>query len=359
MNQLQKIAIEEAYWRRERMKLTHPLTQLFWECTLRCNLACRHCGSDCLAVADAPDMPFDHFAPVLDSVRKHQPDRRTHVWTVGGEPLVRADLPECGRKITEKGFIWGLVSNAMLLDAPMLRELLALGLRSIAIDLDGLREEHTWLRRNPVSFDRAYEAISLLRRAPRLVWDVITCVHPGNIDSLPEIKRMLIEAGVKKWRCFTIVPMGRAKGADMSLSPAQLRQLMDFIARTRAEGRISLAYACEGYLGEHEGYVRGYIFTCIAGLNVASVRANGDISGCLSIRSQYTQGNIYRDDFWDVWQNRFEIYRNREWMRKGQCADCKHWRQCEGNGFHLRDDDGNLMLCHLNKLKEAYTDTEK
>ena len=26
----------------------HRLAYLFWECTLRCNLECRHCGSDCL-----------------------------------------------------------------------------------------------------------------------------------------------------------------------------------------------------------------------------------------------------------------------------------------------------------------------
>ena len=25
----------------------HRLDTLFWECTLRCNLSCRHCGSDC------------------------------------------------------------------------------------------------------------------------------------------------------------------------------------------------------------------------------------------------------------------------------------------------------------------------
>jgi hypothetical protein len=25
----------------------HPLRTLFWECTMRCNLDCRHCGSDC------------------------------------------------------------------------------------------------------------------------------------------------------------------------------------------------------------------------------------------------------------------------------------------------------------------------
>ena len=31
--------------------LTHPINRLFWECTLRCNLNCRHCGSDCLKTA--------------------------------------------------------------------------------------------------------------------------------------------------------------------------------------------------------------------------------------------------------------------------------------------------------------------
>ena len=25
----------------------HELRNLFWECTLRCNMNCRHCGSDC------------------------------------------------------------------------------------------------------------------------------------------------------------------------------------------------------------------------------------------------------------------------------------------------------------------------
>ena len=27
----------------------HELRTLFWECTLRCNLRCGHCGSDCTA----------------------------------------------------------------------------------------------------------------------------------------------------------------------------------------------------------------------------------------------------------------------------------------------------------------------
>lgn len=331
--------------------MAYSLRQLFWECTLKCNMSCMHCGSDCKKTADTVDMPLEHFLPVLDEVKRHQPTTKTIVFTVGGEPLVRPDIARCGYEICRKGFYWGMVSNAMLIDGPMMRELSRCGLASLAIDIDGTREDHNWLRQSEISFDRAFNAIEHIRQAPHLVWDVITCVNQRNINHLEELKRMLIEAGVTKWRCFTIAPMGRAKDSDiLQLTDPQLRQLMEFIARTRREGRIDLSYACEGYLGDYEMKVRRYKFRCQAGLNTASVLANGDISGCLSIRSSYTQGNIYRDSFWDVWTNRFEKYRNHDWMRTGQCADCKVFDDCQGNGMHLRNDDGSLMTCHFQRL---------
>ena len=89
---------------------------------------------------------------------------------------------------------------------------------------------------------------------------------------------------------------------------------------------------------------------------MASILSNGDVSGCLSIRSHYKQGNIFSDgSFWDIWQNRFEKYRDHSWMRTGQCASCDAWHYCQGNGMHLRNDDGSLMLCHLDKLRKAET----
>ena len=77
---------------------------------------------------------------------------------------------------------------------------------------------------------------------------------------------------------------------------------------------------------------------------------DGSISACTSIRSDYHQGNIYEDDFMDVWEHRFQPYRDRSWMRKDDCAGCKYWKWCEGNGMHLRDSDGKLMLCHLKRI---------
>ena len=334
--------------------MIYPLRQLFWEVTLKCNMSCLHCGSDCLKISDQEDMPLEHFLPVLDEIRSKQPNTRSVVFTVGGEPLVRPDILRCGREISLHGFYWGMVSNAMLIDGPMMKALSANGLCSLAIDIDGTPEHHNWLRQSDNSFDRAYNAIEYIREAPHLVWDVITCVNSRNLPHLHELKRMLLDAGVKKWRCFTIVPMGRAKGKDdLQLNDEELRELMDFIAATRAEGKINLSYACEGYLGDYELKVRQHHFKCQAGINTASVRIDGDISGCLSIRSDYHQGNIYRDSFWDVWQNRFEKYRNHDWMKTGKCADCGVFDKCLGNGMHLRDDKGEVMTCHYKRLYQG------
>lgn len=330
----------------------YPIRQLFWECTLKCNMSCLHCGSECLKTSTIEDMPFEHFLPVLKEIKEKQPDTKAIVFTVGGEPLVRPDMIECGRRIVKSGFYWGMVSNAMLIDGPMMRELSRAGLASLAIDIDGTPEHHNWLRQSPVSFDRAYNAISHVRKAPHLVWDVITCVNSRNFSDLPELKRMLIDAGVTRWRCFSISPMGRATGMDeLQISDEQYRRLLDFIVETRMEGKIDLSYGCEGYLGEYEMRVRKHHYRCVAGINTASVRINGDISGCLSIRSNYSQGNIYHDSFWDVWQNRFEPYRNPEWKRTGECKECQVFDKCKGNGMHLRNDDGSLMVCHYNRLK--------
>lgn len=314
-------------------------------------MSCLHCGSDCRKESTLSEMPYEHLEPVLKSIRKAQPTTKTIVFTVGGEPLVRKDILDCGRKITRNGFYWGMVSNGMMIDGPMMRELSRNGLASLAIDIDGLEAQHNWLRDSPVSFNRVYNAIGHIRKAPHLVWDVITCVNPRNLSILPEMKRMLIEACVSRWRCFTIIPMGRAQGNDsLALTPAQFRELMDFIARTRSEGKIDLSYSCEGYLGDYEMRVRKRPYHCGAGITVASVLTNGDISGCLSIRSHYAQGNIYKDDFWNVWSTRFQPYRQREWMRTGPCAHCDVFDKCHGGPMHLRRDDGSIMACNYKHL---------
>ena len=224
-------------------------------------------------------------------------------------------------------------------------------MHSATISLDGFQQEHEWMRGIQGSFKNATEAIRILAGEPTIKFDVVTCVNNRNYESLKEFKDYLISLGLKSWRLFTVFPVGRAaRDPELQLSNERFKGLMDFIKETRKEGRIAVSYGCEGFLGEYEGLVRDHMFTCQAGLSISSVMIDGSISACASIRSNLAQGNIYKDDFIDVWENRYQQYRDRSWMKTGECADCKYFRYCQGNGMHLRDDNGELILCHLKRL---------
>lgn len=346
----QRLALELNRPMRLARRREHPLRQLFWECTWRCNLACRHCGSDCKSSSMLPDMPAEDFLKVAESLLPHVDPHQVNVVITGGEPLLRDDLESVGRRLYDMGFPWGIVTNGFILTPERLESLRRAGLHNITISLDGPEAEHNWMRCNPASFRRAFEAIKLVAAATDLNFDVVTCVNRRSLPRLTELKEMLIGAGVKRWRLFTIFPSGRAANyPEFDLSAAETHRLMDFIVATRKEGRIQASFCCEGFMAGYEGLVRDYFFDCQAGVSVASVLLDGGIGACPSIRADYRQGNIYSDDFWDVWEHRYAKYRDRRWMKTGICADCRFWRHCEGNGMHLRDARGELAHCHIRK----------
>ena len=330
----------------------HRLDTLFWECTLRCNLACRHCGSDCRVDPGVEDMPLEDFLKVLDEeVTPHVDPADVLIIFSGGEALVRDDLERAGKEVSRRGYPWGMVTNGMALTEKRFRSLIDAGMRSVSVSLDGFEHEHNYIRCNPQSYDRALEALRLIVREQGLAYDVVTCVTGALVPRLEAFRDMLVAEGVRAWRLFSIFPMGRARNdASLRMTDAQFRQLLEFIRKTRAEGRIDAGYACEGFLGGYEAEVRDRFYQCAAGVSVASIRVDGAISGCTSIRARFDQGNIYRDRFWEVWQNRFEPFRNREWARRGECADCRMFRYCLGGGMHLHDDDGTLLYCHYKRL---------
>lgn len=338
--------------RHNRAKL-HPLRQLFWECTLRCNLQCRHCGSDCKATAMTPDMPASDFLRVVDSLTPHVDPHEVMVVITGGEPLMRPDLAAVGQALHDRGYSWSIVTNGWLLDEARLRSLLAAGLRSLTISLDGMEADHDWMRGRNGIFARTWRAIELLSHTEGLTWDVDTCVNRRNLSGLDTMRQALISTGVKRWRLLTVFPMGRAASdPEMILNEAEFDQLMQYIRTQRQQYRahqtpLLCYYGCEGFLGEYEAEVRDHFFDCEAGISVASVLIDGSISACSSIRSDYHQGNIYRDDLWDVWEHGFNPYRDRSWAKaKEPCKDCKLFRYCEGGGMHQRGDNGELIICH-------------
>ena len=93
----------------------HQLNYILWECTLRCNLKCIHCGSDCKKDASIKDMPARDFFRAIDEITDIVHPNKTMIVLTGGEALLRKDLEEIGTNLYKRGFPWGIVSNGMLL----------------------------------------------------------------------------------------------------------------------------------------------------------------------------------------------------------------------------------------------------
>ncbi|MDU1892934.1 MAG: TIGR04133 family radical SAM/SPASM protein [Dysgonomonas sp.] len=330
----------------------HNLFYLFWECTQRCNLSCLHCGSDCISDSQYKDMPKEDFIRVLDEINKYEHEPTTVIIT-GGEPLLRKDLEDCGFEIRKRGFRWGIVSNGYAYTKERHISLLNAGMGSITLSIDGLHETHNWLRNSPKSFDRVINALQLISSSERLTSDVVTCVNKRNIHQLEDIYQLIKNNGGKGWRLFTITPIGRAKNSEeMAINSDEFEYLMKFIKKKRGIGELNVKFSCEGYVGKYEGEVSEGYFFCRAGINVASVLIDGSIGACPNINRSFVQGNIYHDNFMDIWNNKYQMYRDRAWTKTGKCANCKEYKYCKGNGLHYwteRKDE--VLVCHNSFLK--------
>lgn len=336
-------------FRREQTKI-HQLNYLFWECTTRCNLRCLHCGSDCQMDSAHPDMPMEDFLKALDTIVN--PAGNFIVALTGGEPLLRKDLANVGMQIRKRGMRWGMVSNGHLYDRKVHLSLLSAGMGALTISLDGLEKNHDWLRNMPGSFTKVDRAIGLAARSSRLNFDVVSCVNHRNLAELPGMYKYLLKKGVSSWRLFTILPIGRAKeNPELHLSDDEFREMLDFIAEKRKKGGMEVKFSCEGYVGSYESKVRDTPFFCRAGINIGSILIDGSISACPNIDRSFIQGNIYKDNFYHIWETKFESFRDRSWTRKGICSSCGDYILCQGNGFHNWHNEKSMpLVCHKAKV---------
>jgi MoaA/NifB/PqqE/SkfB family radical SAM enzyme len=111
--------------------------------------------------------------------------------------------------------------------------LLNAGLGALTISLDGLEDSHNWLRNSRISFKKADQAVRLAASS----------------------------AGVKAWRLFPIIPIGRAiHHRELFLSDAELTGLLEFITAGRKNKGMDIKFICEGFVGKWESSVRDQPF---------------------------------------------------------------------------------------------------
>lgn len=343
------------------------LSYLLWESTKNCNFLCSHCsspkedwdkGSE-LSTEQAKAV-FHRFAQEFD-VRQFQA-----LGITGGEPTLRQDLPELVEYFINLGYHVGLDSNGYLMgkNPDLIRKLARAGLRNVCFSLDGLREEfHSF--RGIDGFPEVVKAIEFIRKNyPHIFVQTITMVNQHNFDSLDKLYSVIKNLGVEYARFGTVMSIGRAPGDEMNfLDNDKTRKLLEWISSKKRQhlqglSRLDVEFTDNGWCGRmdepggFEGLVRGGCFMCSAGISMGIVTYDGKFGGCLSVDPEMNiQGDLLRESPKEMWNNRFEIFRNKSKLHTGECLECDQWQYCMGGGMHERDKNLKMRECTYRKLR--------
>jgi MoaA/NifB/PqqE/SkfB family radical SAM enzyme len=164
--------------------------------TENCNLRCVSCA--CWRTNTKDELTTAEWMDVLEQLAQ---ERIYKVNFTGGEPLMRRDAIHLMRHATALGIRHlHLNTNAILLTPQRIPEVLAAGVRSFNISVDGVRETHDLIRGRTGSFDTTVSHLRALAEAGRDLGIRIRMnftVMRDNVTVLPDVARLAQELGVQ------------------------------------------------------------------------------------------------------------------------------------------------------------------
>jgi radical SAM protein with 4Fe4S-binding SPASM domain len=335
-----------------------------WELTLRCDLACRHCGSR--AGRERPDELTTGEA--LDLVDQMAGMGVAEVTIIGGEAYLRDDWMLIARAITDRGIELSMTTGGRGLTPDRARQCRDAGVRSVSVSIDALEALHDELRGVRGSYTSAMSALANLRAVGIPVAANTQIARPALRQIEPLVDR-LIEAGVHSWQVAMTVPMGRAADEPaLILEPYQVLEVHPMLARierTLTAANVRLWPGNDiGYFGPYEaqlrrGTPRGHMHACGAGRLTLGIEADGSIKGCPSLPTKdYVGGNVRDDSLADVWERSEPLRFTRERTRAdlwGFCASCYYAEDClagcSWTAHVVMGRTGNNPFCHHRALE--------
>ncbi|MDZ8187259.1 MAG: nif11-class peptide radical SAM maturase 3 [Nostoc sp. ChiSLP02] len=344
-----------------------------WEITLKCNLACSHCGSR----AGHERTKELSTEEALDLVKQMAEVGIKEVTLIGGEAFLRPDWLEIAKAIDNRGMLCGMTTGGYGISLETAQKMKEAGIRTVSVSIDGLEATHDRLRGKKGSWKYAFKTMSHLREVG-ISFGCNTQINRLSAPEFPRIYESIRDAGARAWQIQLTVPMGNAAdNADILLQPYELLDIYPMLARVarRAyrEGVQLQAGNNIGYYGPYERLLRGrgqeheFLFWqgCGAGLSTLGIEADGAIKGCPSLpTTAYTGGNIRDHALREIIENTQELNFNigagtpegtkHLW---GFCKTCEYAELCRGGcswtAHVFFDKRGNNPYCHHRALTHA------
>lgn len=344
-----------------------------WEITLKCNLACSHCGSR------AGDARTDELTTeeALDLVHQLADVGVNEVTLIGGEAYLRSDWLQIAEEITKCGMTATMTTGGYGISETTARRMKEAGIAQVSISIDGLEDVHDRLRGKPGSWAACFRTMEHFRNVG-VSFGCNTQINRLSAHQLPLLYEKIRDAGAVGWQVQLTVPMGNAAdNSEMLMQPYELMDLYPMLAylmeRGLREGILMQPGNNIGYFGPYERLLRGRgsgdpwsIWTgCQAGMSVLGLEADGAIKGCPSLPTKpYTGANIRDMPLREIIETKDELRFNETMGTEratehmwGFCKSCEFAELCRGGCswtahvfFNKR---GNNPYCHHRALVHA------
>lgn len=318
------------------------------EISSRCNLSCQYCYYLNNQDVNYTERPLGEWLELFAELASCQV---MSVSFCGGEPLLRQDFAELVEGVVANRMRFDLLTNGSLLT----RELACCLKQSrrcdmVQVSLDGSsRTVHESLR-GQNSFEPALAAIRLLQEYQLPVTARVT-VHPGNLEDLPDLTRLLLDdLKLPSFSTNAASSLGNADKyvAGVLLSPPQRLRAMQLLANLDRcyPGRI-LANA--GPLAEWKTFQamteagrsgkpvagRGRLVGCGCIFDRLAVRSDGAYIPCVML-PQIVLGQMGRDSLREVWSEAATLQQMRQRVDIPltdftECRQCPWHQSCTGN----------------------------
>jgi len=318
-----------------------PYFAFQWHITDDCDQRCKHCYIFSKDPSKRPDsMSYEQmeetFYNCLDFCEVY--GRTPYFYLTGGDPIIHPDFWRLLKLFHDHDVRFTIMGNPFHLNEQVCREMKWYGCEKYQLSLDGLRQTHDWFRK-PGSFDCTLEKIKCINDAGmRSV--IMTTVSKTNVEEIPGIIDVAVEAGVNVFAFSRYVPSGGE--LDTSLSPSEYRALLEKCDRKFREYE---AEGCKTYFNKKdhlwtlyeyetgtfripENAKEGLIYGgCNCGNCHLTILPTGEVYACRRVTDSKV-GNVYEDRLADLWITDMEEYRQYDAFAK--CSRCKLLAWCRG-----------------------------
>lgn len=182
--------------------------RILWEITPYCNMQCKHClFYENTKIEEQKELSTEEIFKIIDNLAKEK--KLNAIWLSGGEPLLRKDIIDICKYISNYGIEPSLSTNGILLNPKNIEELYEAGVKYVHLSIDGAKAQtHDSLRGVNGSFEKLMKVLDYLKDS-KIRRGASFMVTEESIDEIEDVIKLAKEKELSVMSFYLVAQLGR------------------------------------------------------------------------------------------------------------------------------------------------------